>query len=644
MPIRYGSGPARQNSTPNICITKWDTSIAGGTATGVKVPLVNQTSNEYRLTIDWGDGTKETLQNRSGIPLQHTYDETGIYTIRMVGTILGWDNSNFNNQDDAKLIDIVNWGPLTLKNDNSFFQSTNLTYISADDYPNFRLLSAFEGAGTKSMFANCSNLTGIKNLASWTPSEWDIDGDMTTMFNNCTNFNDSGLLAWDYSNIINMPGLNGTAWTHSWSGVDLTAVTGTLSFPTSYFQTYTVEGHLFGIFSEIFKNQTLSNLAGMGHVEAWNNLPYLTGVTKAQSLFSSCNFNSSGDWVTGLDLSNIEDATNMFLFASNLNLDMSVFDFQNLKNANSMFRLLPSTSQPTINLNSTGLEDMKRFLDRCYYFTGTLDIDTSNVTNMTSTFERCYEFNNPSITGWDTSNVTTMNAMFEQADDFNQDISNWNTSNVTDMQYMFYNCYFFNQPIGSWDVGKVQRMNYMLYDVYNQQNSTAAFDQDIGAWRMSGLESGSFDGCTHLLGLSFVNGIFNNGGSPSISGWVFGNATSFVSMFENQVLFNQPIGHWDTSKIAYINGMLGNCDAFDQDLSNWVVTGIIGASNFMLNANGLSTTNYDRTLSGWAQQSGDLQSGVSIHFGSSKYSVATGQQYRNILTGVGWTITDGGSV
>jgi len=117
MPIRYGSGPARENSTPNILITKWDTSIAGGTTSGVKIPFVNSTSNEYRLTIDWGDGTKETLQSRSDIPLQHTYDETGIYTIRMVGTILGWDNTNFSNQDDAKLIDILNWGPLTFNSD-----------------------------------------------------------------------------------------------------------------------------------------------------------------------------------------------------------------------------------------------------------------------------------------------------------------------------------------------------------------------------------------------------------------------------------------------------------------------------------------------------------------------------------------------
>jgi len=285
---------------------------------------------------------------------------------------------------------------------------------------------------------------------------------------------------------------------------------------------------------------------------------------------------------------------------------------------------------------------MRLFLTSSFYFTGSVDIDTSNVTDMDRAFRRCYEFNNPSITGWDTSKVTNMSQMFDSADKFNQDISNWDTSNVTDMTSMFESTYLFNQPIGSWDVGKVQSMYQMLYNVYNPQNSTAAFDQDLGAWRMSGLTDGL--GCESLLGLSFVNGIFNNGGSPSISGWVFGNNTTFRAMFENQVLFNQPIGPWDTSKITNITSMLDNCDAFDQDLSNWVVTGITSASSFMQGANGLSTTNYDRTLSGWAQQSGDLQSGVSIHFGSSKYSIATGEQYRDILTGVGWTITDGGSV
>ena len=79
---------------------------------------------------------------------------------------------------------------------------------------------------------------------------------------------------------------------------------------------------------------------------------------------------------------------------------------------------------------------------------------------------------------------------------------------------------------------------------------------------------------------------------------------------------------------------------FDQDLSNWVVTGITNAQNFMGGCT-LSTTNYDRTLSGWSSQS--VQNGVSIHFGNSQYSTATGLAYRNALVSAGWTITDGGA-
>ena len=61
----------------------------------------------------------------------------------------------------------------------------------------------------------------------------------------------------------------------------------------------------------------------------------------------------------------------------------------------------------------------------------------------------------------------------------------------------------------------------------------------------------------------------------------------------------------------------------------------------MQGANGLSTTNYDRTLSGWSSQS--VNNGVSIHFGGSQYSTATGLAYRNALVSAGWTITDGGA-
>ena len=72
------------------------------------------------------------------------------------------------------------------------------------------------------------------------------------------------------------------------------------------------------------------------------------------------------------------------------------------------------------------------------------------------------------------------------------------------------------------------------------------------------------------------------------------------------------------------------------------MTSITNASNFMNAANGLSTANYDRTLSGWSSQS--VNNGVSIHFGNSQYSTATGAAYRATLVSKGWTITDGGAV
>ena len=154
----------------------------------------------------------------------------------------------------------------------------------------------------------------------------------------------------------------------------------------------------------------------------------------------------------------------------------------------------------------------------------------------------------------------------------------------------------------------------------------------IGHWRFP----------SNLTGMeSWFEGSFFN---DNISGWNTENIKDMFKMFYNAVSFNQPIGVWNTSGLSNISNMFNNADSFNQDLSNWTVTGITNATDFMLNASGLSTANYDLTLSGWAQQSGNLISGVNIHFGGSKYSIATGQQYRNILIAKGWTITDGGSV
>lgn len=261
--------------------------------------------------------------------------------------------------------------------------------------------------------------------------------------------------------------------------------------------------------------------------------------------------------------------------------------------------------------------------------------DTSRTTNMLNLFRSSSSFNQ-NIGSWQTSGVTNMSFMFFDATGFNNggssSISGWNTSRVTNMSSMFGSLATssaFNQPIGSWNTSSVTNMNSMFY-------YATRFNQNIGSWQTSGV--------TDMASMFNAASIFNNGGSSSISGWNTSNVTNMSRMFAGATSFNQPIGSWNTSKLTDISYMLNNADAFNQDLSNWTVTGITTATNFMQNASGLSTRNYDRTLSGWAQQSGNLQSGVSIHFGGSKYSIATGQVYRNILIAKGWTITDSGSV
>ena len=283
--------------------------------------------------------------------------------------------------------------------------------------------------------------------------------------------------------------------------------------------------------------------------------------------------------------------------------------------------------------------------------------DVSNVTDLGSTFSSADNFNNggsPSISGWDVSNVTSMNYLFAYTS-FNQPIGVWNVSNVTSMFAMFAGSYNnptpFNQDLSSWDVSNVTSMSNMFADssfnnssitgwntssvtsMDNMFDSNTGFNQPIGSWDVS--NATSFNSV--FRGTVFIPMSFNQ----DVSSWNVSSATYFLSTFRYCTGFNQPIGNWTTTSMFNISSMLQNCSGFDQDLSNWNVSSLRYASDFMTDCT-LSTTNYDRILSGWSPQS--VLNGVSISFGNSQYSTATGAAYRSTLVSKGWTITDGGSV
>ena len=86
------------------------------------------------------------------------------------------------------------------------------------------------------------------------------------------------------------------------------------------------------------------------------------------------------------------------------------------------------------------------------------------------------------------------------------------------------------------------------------------FDQNIGNWNTSNVVT--------MEGMFGTATSFNNGGSPSISGWNVSNV----------------------SVVRGMQGMFGFATSFNQDLSNWCVTNIpseptdfaAGASSWVL--------------------------------------------------------------
>ncbi len=189
-----------------------------------------------------------------------------------------------------------------------------------------------------------------------------------------------------------------------------------------------------------------------------------------------------------------------------------------------------------VSLGNLGVRSLACFFATSDY-TGPVDWNTHNVTDMRAMFYAAKAFNQP-IGTWDVGKVTDMNNMFTLATSFNQPIGTWDVGNVTDMSYMFCDAEAFNQPIGTWHVGKVTDMSYMFCDA-------EAFNQPIGTWDV-------------------------------------GNVTDMRFMFNCAEAFNQPIGTWDVGKVTNMNAMFCGAGAFNQSIGKWDV-GKVTNTLFMFN-------------------------------------------------------------
>ncbi|MEM9650396.1 MAG: BspA family leucine-rich repeat surface protein, partial [Bacteroidota bacterium] len=142
----------------------------------------------YSCTIDWGDGTVETVSDNTP---SHTYETADTYTVK-IG--IGFPSIEMkDSQSDNNLMSIEQWGEIEWKKlENAFYYCTNMVG-NATDAPDLSQVTSLEG-----MFASAYSFNGDLN-------NWDVGNveNMVSMFEYAESFN-SDLDNWNVVKVTDM--------------------------------------------------------------------------------------------------------------------------------------------------------------------------------------------------------------------------------------------------------------------------------------------------------------------------------------------------------------------------------------------------------------------------------------------------------
>jgi len=193
-----------------------------------------------------------------------------------------------------------------------------------------------------------------------------------------------------------------------------------------------------------------------------------------ESLEEDSSEEESGDEASGVEGSMFGTANIMISGLENL-------DTTNVTDMSSMFYGMQSlTSLDLSNFNTSKVTNMSSMFYGMQSLTS-LDLsnfNTSKVTNMSSMFGWMSNLINLNINSFDTTNVTDMSDMFLSCLLASLDLSNFNTSNVTNMSRMFYDMSnLTNLDLSNFDTSKVTDMSDMFCYMSNLTNlDLSSFD------------------------------------------------------------------------------------------------------------------------------------------------------------------------
>jgi surface protein len=217
-----------------------------------------------------------------------------------------------------------------------------------------------------------------------------------------------------------------------------------------------------------------------------------------------------------------------------------------------------------------------------------------------------------------TSNPVSLNGNFvvssaegalRSALSFNGDITNWDVSSSSSFVATFESAFQFNGDITNWDVSSGTNFYQMLKrtnfnrDIGGWRFATTGtvrlermfednrvFNQDIGDWNTGNVNNFS---AMFLLATDFNNGGVG-GPNQGLDKWDITGAPSLFSMFNYASSFNQYIGSWDTSLVTNMQGMFSVASAFNQDIGGWNVGAVTNMREMFSAASA-----FNQDISGW---------------------------------------------
>ncbi|MFP4402562.1 MAG: BspA family leucine-rich repeat surface protein [Candidatus Nanoarchaeia archaeon] len=369
-------------------ISQWNTSL-GDSSNTITLPLIE--SGNYSFLVDWGDGNRDFITNWNQSEISHTYSSQGVYTIQLIGDLIeGFNFNQTNGVHREKIINVEEWGNISLGNNGAYFRGAKNVNFNATDSPNLNQ--------TTNMSKTFENATLFNSdISMWNTSSVE---DMSYIFSNATNFNQS-LNSWSTSSVQNMSYMFSNA--------------NSFNQPLDNWNVSSVEdmSHLFSRAKNF--NQPLNS---------WNTI----SLNSMNSLFANAiNFNQN---LNSWNLENVTSLKRVFFNATSFNQSLNSWNTSNVENMYALFASAISFNQPLNDWDVSNVDNMSSIFSNSTLFEQSIsNWNTQNVVDMSNMFSSASNFNS-FITFWNVSSVTNMDSMFQDATLFNQNLSCWDVTNI----------------------------------------------------------------------------------------------------------------------------------------------------------------------------------------------------------------------